>query len=260
MQDTSALYKKIVSGIHSSEVRVAIGDTGRLVNKSGDYITFGGDRILVDTGGADSGYAQDMLSTVSTYAATFQNNEPEVGSCVSREVSIKMLKPAARLQGLSRIAVYVRVFNNTEVSEWLKQGVYFIDEIQEDIDEVHDLKWINLHGYDIILMAEQDYPGTGLRWPALDIDVVQEIADFLGVSIDPRTYDVMTDANVVQYPSQYSCREVLGYIAAMYAGSFITNEAGELLLVQFWNVPKETSYLIDHAGYSITFGGDRILV
>lgn len=263
MQQTSALYRKIVSGLHKFETRVAIGDTGRLITRSGDYITFGGTRILVGFSGADSGYAEDLLSTVSTYAATCNGNELSVGNCISREVDIRMLKPAARIQGLSRVSVYIRAVNDlgTERSEWLQQGVYFLDDIQEDLDEAHDLKWVNMHGYDAILLAEQDYPAkSNLNWPAVDTDVVREIATALEVEVDPRTYEAMTDKNLIQYPSQYSCREVLGYIAALYAGNFTTNELGELLLVQFWNIPKETSYLIDNIGYAITFGGDRILV
>ena len=55
-------------------------------------------------------------------------------------------------------------------------------------------------------------------------------------------------------------REVLENIAAMYAGSFIMSDTGELLLVTMFGIPKETSYLIDNVGFAITFGGDRILV
>lgn len=263
MQQTSALYKKIIAGLHTFETRVAIGDAGRLVTNTGDCITFGGTRILTDFGGAESGYAEDMLSTVSTYAATCSTNELTVGNCISREVDIKMLRPAAQVLGLSRVSVYIRAVSSSsdEHSEWLPQGVYFLDEIQEDLDEAHDLKWLNLHGFDAVLLAEQDYPAvSNLSWPAVDIDVVKEIAATLEVTIDSRTYEIMTDANEIQYPGQYSCREVLGYIAALYAGNFTTNELGELILVQFWNIPKETNHLIDSTGYAITFGGDRILV
>ena len=162
MQQTSALYKKIIAGLHTFETRVAIGDTGRLVTNTGDCITFGGTRILTDFGGAEGGYAEDMLSTVSTYAATCSTNELSVGNCISREVNIKMLRPAALILGLSRVSVYIRAISssNNEHSEWLPQGVYFLDEVQEDLDEAHDLKWLNLHGFDAILLAEQDYPAA----------------------------------------------------------------------------------------------------
>jgi hypothetical protein len=46
----------------------------------------------------------------------------------------------------------------------------------------------------------------------------------------------------------------------MYGGSFVTSDTGELLLVTMFGIPKETNYLIENAGFAITFGGDRILV
>ena len=36
MQKTSALYRKILAGIHTKETRVSIGDTGFLVDKRGN--------------------------------------------------------------------------------------------------------------------------------------------------------------------------------------------------------------------------------
>ena len=171
-----------------------------------------------------------------------------------------MLKPSGRIDGLSRISVYTRLTDGNRYSGWLPQGVYYVDSIEEDADD-DDIKWLKIHGYDALLFSEQDYPAnSALSWPATDVDVVKEIASAIGVSIDRRTFDLMTDGNMVEYPGQYSCREVLGYIAAMYAGCFIMNELGELRLVCFWDIPKETRYLVTNQGYAITFGGVRILV
>ena len=55
-------------------------------------------------------------------------------------------------------------------------------------------------------------------------------------------------------------REVLSQIAAMYAGNWIMNYDGQLLLVAVNGIPPETNYLIDSQYDAITFGGDRILV
>ena len=260
MQETSALYKELLAGPHTNETRVSIGDTGLLITRSGDYITFGGTRILVAASGADGGYNESILSTVDAKAAVFSRNEPEAGGCVSREVDIKMLKPAARFEGLSRIALYTRLTDGTRHSEWLPQGVYYLDSMEENADE-DDVQWLQIHGYDALLFAEQDYPAESkLSWPAKDVDVVREIADAMGVTVDPRTIIAMTDGNLVEYPGQYACREVLSYIAAMYAGCFVMSERGELQLVCFWGIPKETRYLVTNQGYAITFGGVRILV
>lgn len=260
MQQTSALYKDILAGNYTVETRLAIGDSGLLVEKTGDYITFGGTRILVATSGADGGYNENILSSVETTSGLFSGDEPSVGECISREINVKMLKPAANIQGLSRLGLYVRITDGNRVSEWLSQGVFYIDSMDENADD-DDVKWLQIHGYDALLFSEQDYPAnTKLSWPAKDVDVVKEIATAMNVSVDQRTIQIMKNAYTVQWDATYSCREYLGYIAAMYAGCFIMSESGELLLVCFWSIPKETRYLTDNSGYAITFGGDRIVV
>lgn len=264
MIQTSALYKELLAGNHWNETRVSIGDTGRLINRSGDYITFGGVRILVASSGADSGYNESMLADggVNAKAPLFSGDEPTAGGCVSREIDIKMLKPAGNIEGLERLAIYTRLTDGDRFSEWLPQGVYFIDEIQSDAAaEEGDPVWLDIHGFDALMFAEQDYPANSkLSWPARDIDVVREIASAIGVTVDSRTVALMMDNNLIQYPGQYSCRETLSGIAAMYAGCFVMSERGELRLVCFWDIPKETRYLVTNQGYAITFGGVRILV
>jgi hypothetical protein len=111
-----------------------------------------------------------------------------------------------------------------------------------------------------MLKAEQDYPASTLSWPAKDIDVVREIAAFIGVSLDPRTIPIFNRGYRIQYPTGYSCRDVLGYIAAAYAGCFVMSDHGELRLITIYGIPKDTRYLIEPSGFAITFGGDRILV
>lgn len=260
MQKTSSLYKEILSGTHTTETRVSLGDSGLLVDKTKDRITFGGTRILIATSGADGGYDESLLSYVETSGGLFSGDEPKVGECISREVNIKMLKPVGEIAGLARISLYSRITDGSRHSEWLPQGVFFLDSMDEDADD-DDIKWLQIHGYDALLFSEQDYPAnTKLNWPAKDVDVVQEIAAALNVTVDARTIALMKNAYLVQYNTTFSCREYLGYIAAMYAGCFIMSESGELQLVCFWAIPKETRYLIDNAGFAITFGGDRIIV
>lgn len=261
MQETSALYKELLSGRHWKETRLSIGDTGRLVDKSGNRITFGGTGILVAASGTDGGYNESVFAEdgISTTSCLFDDDTPAVGCCVSGEIDVKMLKPAGRIEGLSRIAPYTRLTDGVRHSEWLPQGVYFLSSAYSDADE-DDVQWTQIHGFDAMRKAEQDYPSSKLQWPATDIDVVREIADAMGVSLDPRTVEIMTAAYPVEYSPDLSCREMLSYISAMYGGCFIMSEKGELRLVCFWDIPKETRYLINNAGYAITFGGVRILV
>ena len=94
----------------------------------------------------------------------------------------------------------------------------------------------------------------------MNIDVIRDIASAIGTYVDTRTTQIMDKGYKINYPAEYSMREVLENIAAMYAGSFVMSDTGEMLLVTMFGIPKETSYLIDSAGFAITFGGDRILV
>lgn len=259
MQNTSDLYKELLGGPYSVETRLAIGETGHLITKTGEAITFGGTRILVGTGGAEGGYGEDMLISMSTSGAVFSQDTPTVGGCVSAEISVEMLRPVSSIPRQARLAPYVRLTDGTRYSEWIQKGVFYIDTRAYSQDGA-GIEKLTLHGYDDMLKAEQDCPVQGMNWPAKDIDVVCKIAEFIGVPVDARTREIMTRGYLVQLPTGFSCRETLGYIAAMYAGCFVMSDVGELRLITINSIPPETRYLITEINQAITFGGDRILV
>ena len=259
MQKTSDLYKELLASDYQTETRLAIGETGVLITRYGEGITFGGVRILTASTGADGGFTEDQLISIKTDRRVFSDNTPTVGGCISAQIDIEMLKPYGEIPKYARMVPYVRLTDGVRHSEWIQKGVFYIDPRRKKTDGSR-IEKIVIRGYDDMLKTEQDYPTSELSWPARDIDVVREIAEFIGVSLDIRTETVMKHGYMVQYPSQYSCREVLGYIAAMYGGCFIMSDLGELRLVSLTGIPPETRYLIAGAGQAITFGGVRILV
>lgn len=259
MHETSSLYKQIISSEnHWKETSIAIGEQGRLITEDGDTLTFGGTSILVARSGADAGYQENMLMEVSVNNQIFSNNKPEVGCCIAGEIDVKMLRPAGDIPRMAQIVPYVRVCNESGQSEWIQKGVYFVDT--RETNEDAQIETLTMHGYDAMLKSEQDYTGDGLSWPAKDKAVVLNIAGLMGVSVEAETLEKINMGYEIQLPVSYTCREILSYIAASYAGSFIMNDIGELKLVQFCAIPRETRLLIDNVGYAITFGGDRILV
>lgn len=258
MQETSALYKELLSGPHTIDTRLTIGESGRLMTEHGNVITFGGTSILVADGGADSGFDESTLISIHTSSMVFKN-APSVGNTIASEIEISMLKPMADIPRQARLVPYVRLSDGNRHSEWLQKGVYFIDTREYEADH-SGIETLVIHGYDAMLKAEQDYPASTMSWPAIDIDVVMEIARAMGVSVDKRTFKAMNHSYRINYPAGYSQREVLGNIAAMYGGNFLMSDLGELRLALLAEIPPETRYLVDNAGYSITFGGDRILV
>lgn len=243
MQQTSDLYKEILSVDHWTETKLEI---------------------------AGVSYGESRLLRVDLSGNVFSEDKPTPCSCVSREIDIEMLKPDKKIAGLSEIKAYARITDGSRYSEWISQGVYYIDSIRSvksvDADGNIYVRSLKIHGYDAMLLLERDYPKkSSLSWPANDIDVVKEIAKDVGISVDERTLAFMESDTLyrepVQYPSgQYSCRETLGNIAAMFAGCFIISEAGKLRLISPFDTPEETSCLIDHTGYYITMGGTRIRV
>lgn len=258
MQETSSLYKRLLADPgHWKEYSLVIGESGVLVTEEAQKITFGGNYILVSTSGADSGFTEGSIVSMSTRKSIFRDSSPTAGNCIAGQITVDMMKPKGYIPERARISPYVRLTNGIDHSEWIQKGVFFIDHREYSGDENERMV---INGFDSIMFTEDEFPSSTNAWPRTDIDVVRDIAKEIGVSLDERTVQIMKNGYSINYPFGYSMREVLENIAAMYAGSFIMSDTGELLLVTMFGIPKETSYLIDNAGFSITFGGERILV
>lgn len=258
MQETSSLYKRLLADPgHWKEYTLVIGEAGVLVNERSETITFGGTAILIASSGADSGFSENTIISMSTQKNMFSGSNPSVGNCIAGQIFVDMMKPKGDIPRRARLAPYVRLTNGKEHSEWIPKGVFFIDHREYSGDENERMV---ISGYDHIVLTEDEFPSSMNEWPRTDTDVVRDIADEIGVAVDKRTLQIMNKGYKINYPAGYSMREVLENIAAMYAGSFIMSDTGELLLVTMFGIPKETSYLIDNVGFAVTFGGDRILV
>lgn len=232
MQSTSALYQTIIAGDHWFETRLIIDGVGT--------------------------YGETDLFAMSTAHEMFHNS-PTIGSAVAGEITVKMVYPQdVTIPAMAKLLPQVRACNATQQSEWISQGVYYIDTRERTVTDYGE-SVLELHGYDAMLKAEQMYNGR-ITGDSTDIQMVNEIAYQMGVSVDSRTTALMTAAYTIPLPTGYSYREVLGYIASMYVGCFIITDEGKLRLVSITELPPETNYLIDEHGDAITFGGDRILV
>lgn len=260
MYTTSDLYKRLMlSPRHRFETSVVIGESGVLINEKAQKILFGGVALQVAQGGADTGFRESRIISLSTDYASLATTQPSVGGCVSAELSLEMFRPVGEIPRMALVAPYVRVTDGVDTSEWIPQGKFYIDT-REYSNNDDGLEIVRLHCYDAMLMTEQMYPSTSHEWPVDDTEVVQEIAAAIGVGVDSRTWEVMTRGYSISTPAGYTMRETLANIAAMYAGNFVMNYDGELLLVALSSFPAETDYIINEYGDFITIGGDRLLV
>lgn len=211
-------------------------------------------------------YGIDKLVSIHTEQMVF-DREPKVGVCASAEMTLSMLKPSETIPRMALIRLQARVRNDSQTSEWINQGYYFIDTREETKND-DGVPVISFHCYDAMLKAEQLFPSTESGWPKSDVSTVKLIAYYLGLQssasatsgIDPRTLDIMTDGYQISAPAGYTLRETLSYIACMYAGNFIISSENKLLLIAINGIPEETSLIVDESGNIITFGEDAISI
>lgn len=142
-------------------------------------------------------------------------------------------------------------------SEWIQQGVYFVDT-REVIKSDSGEDVLSIHGYDAMLKAEQNYPSSNHGWPYKDTSVVAEIAAAIGITVDTRTNNYLTAGNMIDLPIGYTMREVLERIAGMNCGSFVMSPIGELLFVPLFGFDYEVtgSYLADESNNALVFGNE----
>lgn len=210
MQTVSDIWKRIVSGDYYTETSLVIGDSEQ---------------------NPDNGYKIGAIKKLEIETVVFGTGERPLGRVAVGEIDIEMKVPDATIPRQAVLRPYIRVTNGSQTSEWIPKGRFLLDTRKIARGEAGE-NIIKLHGYDELIKAQMEYTGAGLSWPSADIAVVNDIAAKLGIAVDPRTTAAMTKGYPVGEPEGYSCGEVLGYIAAMYGGSFCMSDAAQLLLVQ----------------------------
>lgn len=218
MHNTSQLYQQIIQYPYQTENAIQIGGTGVISHMT--------DAELRQSGPV---FFSDYLRSMKTSAGVFSGAEPSVGNCMARKIMLTIRTPERDIMKRARLVPFCRVVYKDMKSEWIPKGVFYIDTRQRASGKEADCLMIN--GYDAIMKTEQLYENSILPNPAQDISIVQEIANKIGVAVDPRTSVQMSRGIMVPHSPDYTYREVLGYIAAMYGGNFTTNDFGQLQFV-----------------------------
>lgn len=258
MIQTSETYKRLLNDVnHHFEISVLIGE---------------GEDI-------DDGYRENMIMSISSNNTLFSSDTPSVGNCISAEIDLEMLKPTSTFPNAAQIRPFIRVSNGTEHSEWIPQGVYFIDTRQVTKHST-GREVLSIHGYDAMMRAEQYYPSTdnyenygaesGDIDTILDTDMIDLIVEQMNDGLQENSVSVIKFNDYDQISKEYyfpavagayTCREVLSMIAAAYCGNWIIDESNYLRLIKLRSIPEEqTAVLTDNYGYAITFGGEEINV
>lgn len=267
MQATSALYKSIISDEnHWFEVAVTIGESGVLIDEHKDWIDFGAlylngsyidskTAILVETGSPNDGIRENALMSLSTSNQLFNGNFPSIGNAVAGQITMRMLDLGFNIPRMAEIRPYVRVTNGADTSEWIPQGVYYIDTRYVSHND-DDLDVWDITGYDAMLKADQAYPYDTQTKAST---VVKNIAGLMGLTqdnIDSHVWEIIpiNGGDVIQCSGEYTAREHLQYIAALYGGNWTMTNEGKLNLIRINDTPYETNLLTDEVGYTLNFG------
>lgn len=197
-------------------------------------------------------YSMDKIYNAVLTRSVFTNNVPEVGCCCASTFDIEII-PDSRIPRMAPIIVQTRLKSADGVrsSEWIPTGTFFVDTRRKERVGTT----MRFTAYDSMLKADQPYlPNSSItNWPAAEALVVAEIASCMGVSVDSRT---TLAGYSVDYPQDYTMREVLGYIAAANGGNWIITPENKLLLVKLHG---ENSLLGANYNAAILFG-DTVVV
>lgn len=186
----------------------------------------------------------------------------EIGQTACGQIDIEMEKPADAFSRMARIVPYTRRIDCEPEGEWTQQGVYYIDTRETEIDGENDI--LHLTGYDGMLKTSKDYGDLGLSYPARTLDVVLRIAELSGLEVEEHTKTVLDDGQTIPKPEYYTGREILGFVAIMYAGSFMMDRLGKLKLVNMAALLSDADdssdrILANQADIPIEIGGACIL-
>ena len=200
-------------------------------------------------------YSQDQIKECSTYCDML--SDFVVGSCMSRELDLT-IEPAGDIPRAAKISVFFRVILGGEKSEWVPGGVFYVDTRTND----EFTGWLMLHGVDGLLKTDAMWLDPSIdagEWPMKQRAAANNIAARIGAVVDSRS--AISPDYSVDYPNDFTMREILEEIAAANGGNWIMTGDGELLLAPLGGLPLETSFLVDsQSGGAILMGEVRLIV
>lgn len=200
-------------------------------------------------------YYADTLVSVRVSRSLFAGTTSTIGGCLSSKIEAELRLPSTAIPRMAKLEPFVRLTDGTNNSEWLPQGVFYIDTRQID----PETQLLTLTGYDVMLKIDRQYTVSQTGWPKGYSTIANEIASTIGTTVDSRT-SFSSGLRAVRPTETVTMRDMLAAIATVEAGNWYITMQGKLRLVRVGEIPAETYLLTDDYGNPISFGGVRILV
>ena len=215
MLDRNATYLSLMANAnHSVEWRVTVNGT--------DY---GKTKLAASTGGGD---ALPRLTR-----NLFTGSTPTIGGCCAATFECTIFEASSNVPRMATVIPAYRLSDGTTTSDWMILGTFYIDTRSVN----KSTGALSLYCYDRMLIADgaggATYAdATGFdEWPQSMSAVVNEIASIMGITVDSRTVINSGDGYKVDYPNDYTMREVLGYIAVAHCGNWCITPDNKLRLI-----------------------------
>lgn len=172
-------------------------------------------------------YTRAQIVSLDVTRQIFKEEVPSVGNTPAGTITVSILTPPEEIPIQEKMLLSSRIVSGELKSEWVPKGTFYIDTRHPAQLSTGENVQIDIVGYDRMLMAEKDYSPTG-QWPRTDADVLTELCQFIGVECD----EVLDKGYLISKPYEYTCRELLGYIGAMYGGNWVIDDFGKLRLLR----------------------------
>lgn len=160
-----------------------------------------------------------------------------IGSAVASSVEIEVENSQITIEPLDGVTLTLSfglVLDNG-MTEYVPIGKYFITSVSKVSKET-----IKISACDAMLKAEKIY-ASNLSYPATAIQMIDEICESIGIS---RATTGLGTIRINNAPKGYTCREMLGYLAALYGKFAVINRSGNLEIR--WYEDTGASVDLDH--------------
>ena len=203
-------------------------------------------------------YTDEQIVSLQVERALFER--PGIGNTAAAQLTVSLLGvDTADVPRMARLDIRCRLVsidNPLDATETVAKGTYWVDTRETD----QDTGVLTLNCFDAMLKAEQRLVDPddedADEWPKTESAVAALIAQRMGVTVDPRT---VLRGYSVPYPTDWTCREILGSMAVANAGNWMITDYNQLMLVPY-AVPMAVLGSEDDAAGALTANGDMILL
>lgn len=143
-----------------------------------------------------------------------------IGNCIASKLTIEVLE-VEDIPLKAKVIPHLRIKDNTQTSEWLQLGVFFVEEKSKTQNR------FIYNCYDSIIKLDEKYQSQ-LELPTTINAIIDEISATTGVIINKSN---IVNYNIFQHING-SYRDALSEIAAINAGNFIADNQGVLKLLK----------------------------